>query len=364
VDAEAHQPELKLIPPPTRGHYSVARVPKGWYVACFAKELKQKRPLSRTLLGMPVVVFRTESGETAALLDRCPHRNVPLSMGAVVGERLQCGYHGWQFDSAGVCRHVPGLCGDAEAKARRTPSYATREQDGLVWVYMEPNTEPDEEPFRMELLGKKGYSTVSQRVVGEGTMHALIENALDVPHTAFLHKGLFRGVSEPNEIDVVVRRGADRIEAEYIGEPRPTGLVGRILSPSGGLVTHFDRFILPNVLQVEYRIGDENHILVTGVATPVTDFQTELYAVVSFRLRLPHWLLKPVLLPLALKIFSQDAVMLERQTQLIRAFGGEQYVSTEIDVLGQGIMRLLRQAERGEKKSDAKIVEKRLKLLA
>ena len=44
-----------------------------------------------------------------------------------------------------------------------------------------------------------------------------------------------------------------------MGEPRPPGIVGRILSPSGGLVTHFDRFILPSIAQVEYRIGTENH---------------------------------------------------------------------------------------------------------
>ena len=35
----------------------------------------------------------------------------------------------------------------------------------------------------------------------------------------------------------------------------PEGLVARILSPSGGVVTHFDRFILPCITEVEYAIG-------------------------------------------------------------------------------------------------------------
>lgn len=353
----------KLVPPPTKGRLSTARVTKGWYVACFAKELRHK-PLARTILGIPVVLFRTESGEPGALLDRCPHRNVPLSLGSVVGEHLQCRYHGWEFDSHGACKKVPGLMAKHDAKARRSLSYATREQDGCIWVYMTPDEVPTEEPFKFELMNEPGYGTVARRVAAHGTMHAVIENALDVPHTAFLHRGLFRGISEPNEIEVVVRRAADRVEAEYIGEPRPTGLVGRVLSPSGGVVTHFDRFILPNVLQVEYRIGTENHVLVSAAATPVDDFFTELYAVVSFKLRIPHFLIKPILIPIALRIFQQDAAILERQTEVIQRFGGEQYASTEIDVLGNHILRLLRQAERGDAPADGEISERRLRLRA
>ena len=121
-----------------------------------------------------------------------------------------------------------------------------------------------------------------------------------------------------------------------------------MLSPSGGMVTHFDRFILPSIAQVEYRIGDENHILVATAMTPVNDFLTRIYAVVSFRMRIPGWVVKPVLLPLALKIFRQDAAILKRQTENIQRFGGEQFASTEIDVLGRHIWRLMKAAERGD----------------
>ena len=137
-----------------------------------------------------------------------------------------------------------------------------------------------------------------------------------------------------------------------MGEPRPPGLIGRILSPSGGIVTHFDRFLLPCVAQVEYRIGDENHILVDSVMTPEDDFKTRIYAVVSFRSRLPHFLIRPFVKPLALKVFKQDAFILKKQTETIHAFGGEQFASTEIDVLGRHIWRLLKAAERGDAGSD------------
>ncbi len=177
-------------------------------------------------------------------------------------------------------------------------------------------------------------------------MYSAIENALDVPHTAFLHRGLFRSESRGVKLQVKIRRSHDRVEAEYLGEPRPPGLVARILSPSGGIVTHFDRFILPSIAQVEYRIGSENHFLADTVCTPVSDFVTRLHAVVSFKSRIPGHVLKPLVKPLALRVFQQDAQILKRQTETIRKFGGEQFSSTEIDVLGRHIWRLLKAAER------------------
>jgi hypothetical protein len=145
-----------------------------------------------------------------------------------------------------------------------------------------------------------------------------------------------------------VRRHADRVEAEYLGEPRPPGLAARLLSPSGGVVEHVDRFLLPSIAQVEYRLGTENHFVVTTVMSPISDFSTRQFVVVAFRLRLPGWLLAPVLDPIAMRIFRQDAEMLARQSEIIERFGGEQFASTEIDVLGPHIWRLLKQAERGE----------------
>jgi hypothetical protein len=145
-----------------------------------------------------------------------------------------------------------------------------------------------------------------------------------------------------------MRRWADRCEAEYVGEPRPQGLAARLLSPGGGQVEHFDRFFLPSIAQVEYRLGDDTHFCVTSMCTPVSDFYTVLHAIVSFRLRrVPGWLIKPLLEPVGRAIFAQDARMLKLQTDNLRRFGGEQFVSTEIDVLGPHIWRLMRQAERG-----------------
>jgi hypothetical protein len=203
-------------------------------------------------------------------------------------------------------------------------------------------------PYRFAKASAKGYTTVVQVVEAPGTLHATIENALDVPHTAFLHRGLFRSKSRGLTIEARVTRTKDRVIAQYLGEPKPPGIVAKLLSSSDGTVTHFDRFILPSIAEVEYSLGTENHILVASAMTPVSDFVTRIFAVVSFRLRIPGSLIKPFLHPIALAIFKQDARILKLQTETIQRFGGEQFASTEIDVLGRHIWRLMKQAEREE----------------
>ncbi len=105
----------KLVPLSTKPNSSVARVLDDWYVVARSDEVK-RAPLARTLMGIPMVIFRGDDG-VGALVDRCPHRNAPLSAGRVVGATVQCGYHGWRFDPAGRCQEVPGLEGESGTKA-------------------------------------------------------------------------------------------------------------------------------------------------------------------------------------------------------------------------------------------------------
>lgn len=334
-----------LHPPATKRHVSVARLADHWYVACGSRQLR-KRPIARRLLGIPMVLFRGADGPVA-LLDRCPHRNVPLALGKVQDGTLECAYHGWRFGAGGQCVAVPGLVGEPEHRGREAESYPTLEKDGYVWVWCDRSKEPSYEP--QDLGGKPGYATIRAEMLFEGSVHAVAENALDVPHTAFLHGGLFRTSDKRNVITCKVRRTHDRVETQYIGEPRPTGLIGRLLAPGGGLVEHYDRFILPSLTQVEYKLSERSHVLALQALTPETDFVTRMYAVLHFKLPIvPAWLVRLIVQPIAMRILRQDAAVLALQTQNIGHFGGERYTSTDIDLLGPHIWHLLKMAERGE----------------
>lgn len=327
---------------------TVVRLPDHWFVACASRELS-RRPLPRTIQGVPLALFRDDRGEPAALLDRCPHRNVPLSLGRAAGPTIECAYHGWRFDGAGICRRVPGLVGASEAASRRVPSFPVRERDGWVWVYGASGAVPDREPFRFPFLEDRRYTIVRRSLRVRATLHAAIENALDVPHTAYLHGGLFRTGGGGRDLEVVVRRGPDRVEAVYLGEPRPSGLVGRLLAPRGGAVAHVDRFVLPCVAQVDYRLGASTHLSVTSAFTPVDAFVTDLHASLAFRLPIPGAIVRPLVEAVVMRIVRQDVAMLAAQTDTVRRFGGERFSHTAADVLGPSIAALLRQAERGER---------------
>jgi phenylpropionate dioxygenase-like ring-hydroxylating dioxygenase large terminal subunit len=323
-------------------------LPDAWFVACLSGALR-KAPSALTVQGRPLVLFRGPSGAPVALTDRCPHRNVPLSMGQVRGGELECAYHGWRFDSSGTCVAVPGLVdGEVSLKSRCAEPWASVEQDGFIWVYSTPAVTPVSVPPTFPHADEAGYSTVRREFSVDAPMHAVIENILDVPHTAFLHGGLFRTAQKKNVIEVVVRRHETWAEAEFLGEPRPTGALGKLLAPQGGLVEHTDRFLLPSIAQVEYRLGPKSHLISTSAVTPVSATLTKIFAVVTFKLPLPHWLVKPFVSPVAERVFAQDAVILRRQTEHIQRFGGDRYTSTELDVLGPQIARLLKQASSGE----------------
>ncbi len=80
-----------------------------WYVAMHGRELKKGKLLAKQLLGEKIVFGRDNEGKPFALKDNCPHRGVPLSDGWFDGNRIQCCYHGWEFNTKGICINIPAL---------------------------------------------------------------------------------------------------------------------------------------------------------------------------------------------------------------------------------------------------------------
>jgi phenylpropionate dioxygenase-like ring-hydroxylating dioxygenase large terminal subunit len=333
------------------GRYSVALPRPHWYPACTSAELGRRKPLAIELLGSPLVVFRDGAGHPGVLVDRCPHRNAPLSVGRVRDGALQCAYHGWRFDGSGSCVAIPGLDlgGGDGGPARAVTRHATVERDGIVWFWSEPGEEPAGEPFRLPDLGP-GMRQVVLTYDIDATMHAAIENTLDVPHTAFLHRGLLRG-AEPNEITAVRRPIPGGVEVQYFGEPFGIGFV-RL--QGGEELEHYDRFVLPCVAQVEYRAGRWLQIVNSVLHLPLGPFRTRAWFVLRANSqRLPSRLVEAVIRLQGPRVARQDVRMLGRQTDTVRRFGGERYTSTEMDLFGNAVWRLLRHAGDGPADGEA-----------
>ncbi len=335
------------------GRKNLVRVVNAWYVACQSTDLSRALPVARRVLGVDVAVFRNAAGQPCAVLDRCPHRNVPLSAGRVKDGELQCRYHGWRFDGAGQLKAVPGLpILDDDVLAlpgRNVTAFVCREVGGYVWVWMNPARAPNTAPYQLPYVDAPGYLTVHQEIRVDATLHSTLENILDVPHTSFLHGGLFRAEEKRHAIVAHVKRSRGGCEAEFVGEPRPPGIAARILSPSSGpagaTVEHWDRFLLPSIAQVEYRLGKENHIVTTTMCTPVDETSTVMHSALTVRTRLPAKLLAFFAMPFAFHILKQDKEILRAQTAVVNRFGTETFSSTAIDLLGPHILHLLKKAE-------------------
>jgi nitrite reductase/ring-hydroxylating ferredoxin subunit len=97
------------------------------------------------LHGEHLVVWRSESGQIGAWSDRCPHRGMRLSFGAVQNDSLICAYHGWTFGADGYCQKIPAHPGNAPSRAARARIYPATEAGGYAWVCLgEPATDrPD-----------------------------------------------------------------------------------------------------------------------------------------------------------------------------------------------------------------------------
>jgi phenylpropionate dioxygenase-like ring-hydroxylating dioxygenase large terminal subunit len=157
-----------------------------WYAAAWSSEIGDK-PLGRRLLGEPVVLFRQADRSVAALLDRCPHRLVPLSMGICVEGRIRCAYHGMEFDGTGRCVHIPAQT--LIPPKAQTRNFPVIERYGLIWVWMgDPALANAARMPKVEKCGEPGWGVIDGGYqYHPSNLLNIIENLMDPSHTTFLH---------------------------------------------------------------------------------------------------------------------------------------------------------------------------------
>ena len=107
---------------------------RAWHPVLRSADLLHNAPQRVMLLGEPYVLTRINNTLTA-FVDKCPHRNARLSDGCVVGEHLQCPYHGWEYTAQGDLAHVPALGAGATLPPNTalSPAHVVEKYD-LVWV--------------------------------------------------------------------------------------------------------------------------------------------------------------------------------------------------------------------------------------
>ena len=188
--------------------------PDFWYPLARSSSLKRGRALPVRFAGEQIVLVRSESGSLFALENRCAHRQLPLHLGVVRGEQMQCAYHGWCYGANGRLARIPYLAdsGKLPAAARGVRSYPCREAYGLVFVFPgEPELARVSELPTIPEWGTPQYRTMYFERTLKCHYTFMHENLMDMNHQ-FLHRRLM-GSIQPVMLDY--RTGSNWTAAQY-----------------------------------------------------------------------------------------------------------------------------------------------------
>ena len=209
-----------------------------WYVAAWNDEVS-RQPLARTLLGEDVVLFRKLDGTVVALEDRCAHRRLPLSAGRVVGDSIQCGYHGLVYDCGGDCVKIPG---QARPAGIRVKAYPVVERDRFVLVWMGDPPRADERCIlSFPRLSDPDWGVTKVRLHIQGNYLLIVDNLLDLSHVAYVHNTTIGNTAVGEEAEVkFARQGKTvRVTRDMNGVP-----ASRTYAEFGLYEGRFDRWQL------------------------------------------------------------------------------------------------------------------------
>jgi phenylpropionate dioxygenase-like ring-hydroxylating dioxygenase large terminal subunit len=197
-----------------------------WYVAGFSWEFGDK-PVARTLLERPVVLFRA-NGKMAALEDRCCHRHLPLSCGTIEGPAIRCGYHGLLFMPDGRCVEIPGQAHIPKMACVR--AYPLQERNHVVWIWMgrtaesQPASEAPSHPWHDD----PRYQFQGETYHYKAPYQLIHDNLLDLSHLGYVHARTIGGNAQIHvKPEMTIEDGPDwvRVVREMRdSQPPPTYL--------------------------------------------------------------------------------------------------------------------------------------------
>ena len=292
-----------------------------WQVAAYSTEVS-RAVLKRMITDIPLILWRTEAGETVAMQDRCPHRWAPLSLGKLDGDVVQCGYHGMRFGPDGACRYIPGQ--DMIPPGAKVPVYSTVEKYTFVWVWMgdaalaDPALVPD-----FHWMDDPAWATAAGYHFIRADYRFIVDNLLDLSHETFVHPetiGTEAVADSPADVTTIDRTTvrvhrdmkASTAPPQFVALAGFTGPIDRwqttLYTPPG--------FCVIEVGAVPAGSGDaargfEGRVL--NLITPATAKSSHYFWAHARNIRRDDATLTDVIRTSIVETFNQDKVVLEAQ---------------------------------------------------
>jgi len=231
-----------------------------WYPLTWSRNITRKLSRHR-ILGMDLVVYRSEAGAVIALDDVCPHRLAPLSMGKLKGDAIECGYHGMTFGPDGRCLRIPGQ--PVIPPNARVPSYPLAEKMGLIWIWPgEPERADASRIYDLPQFGAPGWHAAEGDALRIETNYLnLADNLCDPAHVSFVHLStLGNSASE----DIPVEHSFDErgvLVWRWIRNAPPIPLFAKYGNFSGHVDRwHYYDYVAPSIAVIDFGSADAGAI--------------------------------------------------------------------------------------------------------
>jgi len=160
----------------------------------FKSRISYDRPTPIHISNRNLVIWRSKEAVNC-FEDRCPHRGAQLSQGKILENKIQCGYHGWQFDPVGICTTVPqAKPGQYLPKACNVKAFDTFTKADIVWAELDNKKTQWPHPRDLEIdsFNRTDHFVTDYILDANYGFLLQIENLLDPAHIHFVHDG-FQG---------------------------------------------------------------------------------------------------------------------------------------------------------------------------
>ena len=301
-------------------------IKNGWYIAA-ASESVTSSPTRKVICNEPIVLYRTTAGKPVALSDRCIHRRMPLSKGKVIGENIQCGYHGFQYDCTGKCVIIPGQ--NAVPRRASVDCYPLIEKYGWLWLWLGKKEAADVGILpKMPGLEEEGWVPFRDHLHVRANYQLLVDNLIDLSHETYVHTSSI-GNESVAETPIEARRDGNEVFVDRIMYDIPPP---PFFAKAGKSDANVDRYQLvhfqpPCYVHVEARTvppGNKNpnsgvRFFVLDALVPETASTTNYYWAVSRNFRLEDQIFGEWWHDAVNRIFQEDREILEAQQTSIQS---------------------------------------------
>ena len=233
------------------------RFARGWHCLGLIRALGDGTPHSINAFGTKLVVFRSEDGKINVLDAYCRHMGGDLSDGEVKGNEIACPFHDWRWGGDGRCKQIP--YSRRVPKLARTAAWPTMEQDGMLFVWNDPEKKAppaDVTIPRIEGVGSDNWTDWHwYTTVVDTNCREIIDNVVDMAHFFYIHGGLPTGFKNIFEGHTATQY------YESVGRPDlGSGEGAKILGTTSVASYHGPSFMIDD-LTYHYEHGDQRTVL-------------------------------------------------------------------------------------------------------